>query len=189
MKINKLKLSFCLFCISSTIIFMFLGSINYISKYKSDKNKIVPVEKAHVSFFEKEDKILSGKYNFNYEVSGKTSAFYSGTYDNGLVKGIFKKSGKTENYTIKNGEVSIIRNNQKKPYKDLYSNLDYRVFNVRDLFNYINNKNYIISEQKNTKKRICNYLNYKVEIIEDEKNIKNIIFSTDDIKYSFIYNY
>lgn len=167
------------------ICFILVVCSFYNHKHTLSTKKQEIVKNDSKSLFEKEEYILNGNYNYKFEINDNKKVTYKGSYNNGETKGKYISSDKTYNYIITNKNVYIIKEKGKEPYKDLYSNLDYRLFDFESIFHDIKDKNFIKKIENNKVIYTYDYLDYKLSIITDKESILKIIFKKDNVTYDF----
>ena len=163
-------------------------TINTYNNFTNSQNNTSSVNeppKKVKSLFEKEEEIITGSYDFKYVINNNNSKIvYKGSYNNKDVNGKYTDDVKSYDYIIKNQNVYIIKNDKKVPYKDLYENLDYRLFDLENVFKSIKEKTYIKKIKDNVNIYSYDYLDYTLNIEADDNNILKIIYYNEKTNYT-----
>ena len=170
------------------LLFSIILLISFFSSLNNNKIKTTDTEEKfikRISLYEKENNLIKGTYDFKYIIEDKIKVIFRGTYDKGSVTGKYTSDDKSFDYIIKNKTTYILKDNKKEPYKDLYTNLDYRLFDFDNIFKSIKEKNYVKKIDNNKTTYIYNYIDYKLNIETDDTSITKIVFYKDKTNYTF----
>lgn len=145
------------------------------TKKESTSEESREVEKNDLTYFEKQELLLSEPYAFEYTIKrGDETITYVGDHRPDSVEGYRETKDELIHYKIENGEAYRISLNESTLITDLYLDLDKSIFDLKNVFATLNG----ISAQieKDASNKIYNYRydgkTYKVVVGRD--NIKKL---------------
>lgn len=146
--------------------------------------------KEELTYFEKQEKLHTGHYDFTYQIKGEKIAEYNGEYYNGNVVGYRETEDDLIKYSIENGIVYLNELTGKTEYNDLYLDFCQEFFDLKKLFQKLNSTSSKI--EKNGDEKWYKYENidgYSFVICTSKEGIETIEIYDDSIKYSFSFDY
>lgn len=148
------------------------------------------VETIELTYFDKQNKLLNGNYEFKYTINGENSVLFDGELKDGVIKGYKESLDEVIKYEIEDGIVYKVFFNQKEEIHNLYENLDERLFDFSTLFELLNSSNSVIDNTSLNKiYKYASVYEYNIEVITNETEITKIIIKNENIEYNFEFIY
>lgn len=165
-----------------------------LNKNSAEESKIIEKETKpdlELSFFEKQEKLYRGIYEFSYRISlqGKQISF-DGTHKDGRIDGLKETDDELIKYTIEEGTIYRIKFDEKEEYPELYKDMDESLFDFKLLFSELNSTGTAIEKTDHGKVyKYQNFKGYDVIIETNRSEIENIKVSDDKSEYIFEFTF
>lgn len=178
------------------LVLVFVGNASrdqveqHPSYSKEPSSESETVEDKEISFLKKQEKLISGKYEFMYKIETDDATIqYYGEYDAKTVEGLRETEDDLIKYSIEDGIVYKHIFDEKEIFDGLYLDFDSSLFDIERLFNKLNSTTAII--EKKEKEKTYNYVldEYKYTVFASNLEITKIEIETSDVKYTFEYTY
>ena len=146
--------------------------------------------KEDVTYKDKQEKLFSEDYTFEYNVTGEINVKYTGTSKNDVIEGYKEDASGIKKYAIVDGTNYLIEMDESTIYEELYDGLDSMLFNYETMFSNLNTKMAKITNEKNIKKYYYeNVDGYNYLITLDDNHITNIMIEGTSLTYNFSFTY
>ncbi len=188
---------FILYMIFFTTVFLLILIVSRTSEpyvqgnnSKSSTNFIESTSKKTYTYLDKQNKLIHGKYDFIYNVSGPKEVIYMGTYNEGEVDALRETDDDVIRYSIESGKIYLRKLSSKEEYADLYNGLNSELFNMESLFGKLNMASATIDNTLENK--TYNYENVdgiKVQVVTNDEEITEINIWEGEYIYKFSYEY
>jgi len=187
---------FILYMIFFVIVFLLILIVSrtsepYIEGNNSKNSTTTVIEstgKKTYTYLDKQNKLIHGKYDFVYNVSGAKEVIYMGTYNDGEVDALRETSDEVIRYSIESGKVYLKKLSSKEEYTLLYDGVNSELFDIENLFNKINMASATIDNTLENK--TYNYEDVegkKIQVITNDEEIIEINIWEGEFIYKFTY--
>lgn len=154
---------------------------------ESESMKVV--EDKSLTYFEKQTKLYSSKYEFSYTYRGEKVVNFYGEVDAGNVDGFKETDDELIHYTIENGVVYQKKMDEKVAIENLYDGMDETLFDLKGLFNKLNANNATIESEDEKKTYTYKLDNYTYKVTTNREVISKIEVDTGIDSYEFNFEY
>ncbi len=140
------------------------------------------------TYLDKQNELISGKYEFVYNITGPKEYVFMGDYDNGQVDAIRESDDEIIRYSIEDGVVYLKKLSSKEEYTSLYEGLNSQLFDLKSLFSKLNMNSATIYNTLENKTYIYdNVEGKKAQVIANEEKIIEIDIWDGEYTYKFTY--
>ncbi len=188
---------FILYMIFFVVVFLLILIVSRTSEpYVQGNNStssttiIESTSKKILTYLDKQNKLIHGKYDFIYNVSGAKEVVYMGTYNDGEVDALRETEDEVIRYSIESGKVYLKKLSSKNEYTSLYEGVNSELFDMKSLFSKLNMASATIDNTLENK--TYNYENVedkKVQVITNDEEIIEIDIWEGEYIYKFTYEY
>lgn len=165
-------MAFLLFVIA--LIFA-TGSNKRVTDNQPEPKEIIE-EKSEITLKEKEQILISGKYNYEYKINNETIEItYTGLCEEGICNGFREYDGNITKY-----------NTEEIVPEELYTDLHIEYFNFKDLFDKLNSSSTIINRKEGEVSYKYTIDNTAITVYTDDEHINKIEI---DNEYTYVFKF